>query len=109
MLHTSALMYIFLIRRTLRESDRISRLDDIEDGSKLRRGMPSAQMSYGESQTINSATCVSMCAFAEAAKLLNPGSMSIVCGWLERDWSPPCLLILSLFWMKSQTCTLDGL
>ena len=80
MLHTSALLYVFLIQRPLEETNRISRLDDIEDGSKLRRGMPSAHMIYGESQTINSATYVQTCAFTEAAKLPNPVSMSIVCG-----------------------------
>lgn len=31
------------------------RIDDIQDGSKLRRGRPSAHMVYGSAQTINSA------------------------------------------------------
>lgn len=72
------------------------RLDDIEDGSRLRRGMPSAHMIYGESQTINSATYVHTRAITEAAKLSNPVSLSIVCGQLKRDWGFQCLLILSL-------------
>ncbi|KAL8857505.1 MAG: hypothetical protein Q9178_006000 [Gyalolechia marmorata] len=47
-------------------------LDDIEDGSILRRGMPSAHVVYGESQTINSGSYVQIGAFAEAAGLSNP-------------------------------------
>ncbi|KAL8684005.1 MAG: hypothetical protein Q9186_000035 [Xanthomendoza sp. 1 TL-2023] len=66
MLHTAALM-----------------LDDIEDGSMLRRGLPSAHVVYGESQTINSASYVQVRAFAEAAKLSHPDAVSIFCEELE--------------------------
>ncbi|KAI4217856.1 MAG: hypothetical protein L6R36_009242, partial [Xanthoria steineri] len=58
-------------------------LGDVECGSILRRGMPSAHVVYGASQTINSAGYVQICVFAEAAGLSNPGAVSIVCGQLQ--------------------------
>ncbi|KAI4092168.1 MAG: hypothetical protein LQ344_003651 [Seirophora lacunosa] len=78
MLHTAALM-----------------LDDIEDGSNLRRGMPSAHVVYGESQTINSASYVQTRAFAEAARLSNPHALSILCEELENLYTGQSL---DLFW-----------
>ncbi|KAK2024969.1 polyprenyl synthetase [Colletotrichum zoysiae] len=44
-------------------------LDDIEDGSKLRRGQPSTHTVYGIGQTINSANFVFVQAFARIQKL----------------------------------------
>ena len=45
----------------------MSRLDDIEDGSQLRRGRPAAHIIYGTSQTVNSATylCIKACRLVE--------------------------------------------
>ena len=86
MLHTSSLMYrVFLTWSYLENLIKDFRLDDIVDGSKLRRDMPSAHMVYGESQTINSATYVQTRAFAEAAKLSNPITIPIFYGQLRRD------------------------
>ena len=42
-------------------------LDDIEDGSTLRRGKPAAHVIFGEAQSINSATFV----YVNAVKLVN--------------------------------------
>ena len=80
MLHTSSLMYHPFALNNQGKSNQNSRLDDIEDGSRLRRGMPSAHMIYGESQTINSASYVQICALAETLKLSNPISVSVFCG-----------------------------
>ncbi|KAK1992112.1 polyprenyl synthetase [Colletotrichum falcatum] len=44
-------------------------LDDIEDGSKLRRGQPSTHTVYGVGQTVNSANFVFVQAFARMQKL----------------------------------------
>lgn len=42
----------------------VSRLDDIEDNSQLRRGQPSTHIIYGLGQTINSANYIFVQAFA---------------------------------------------
>ncbi|GAB7349558.1 hypothetical protein MBLNU459_g0254t1 [Dothideomycetes sp. NU459] len=47
-------------------------LDDLEDGSPLRRGKPSTHNIYGNAQTINSATYQYAQATALAAELINP-------------------------------------
>lgn len=44
-------------------------LDDIQDGSMLRRGMPATHTIYGEAQTINSAGYTITKAIEEALKL----------------------------------------
>ncbi|KAL8931152.1 MAG: hypothetical protein Q9208_000256 [Pyrenodesmia sp. 3 TL-2023] len=78
MLHTAALM-----------------LDDIEDDSNLRRGMPSAHVVYGESQTINSASYVQIRAFTEAARLSSPDAIPILCEELQNLYTGQSL---DLFW-----------
>ena len=53
------------------------RLDDLEDGSPLRRGKPSTHNIYGTAQTINSATYQYTQATAMAAELNNPACLRI--------------------------------
>lgn len=53
------------------------RLDDIEDGSPLRRGKPSTHNIYGTAQTINSATYQFTEATSLAAKLSNAACLHI--------------------------------
>ncbi|KAJ9306175.1 hypothetical protein DTO217A2_4291 [Paecilomyces variotii] len=52
-------------------------LDDIEDGSPLRRGKPSTHSIYGTAQTINSATYQYTEATGLAAELSNPACLRI--------------------------------
>ncbi|KAJ5159723.1 geranylgeranyl pyrophosphate synthase [Penicillium canariense] len=52
-------------------------LDDIEDGSPLRRGKPSTHSIYGTAQTINSATYQYTEATGVAAELSNPACLRI--------------------------------
>ncbi|CAH0032928.1 unnamed protein product [Clonostachys rhizophaga] len=52
-------------------------LDDIEDGSRLRRGKPSTHEIFGHAQTINSATYQYINATQEIRKLRNPHSIDI--------------------------------
>ncbi|KAH8882985.1 terpenoid synthase [Thozetella sp. PMI_491] len=52
-------------------------LDDVQDGSQLRRGSPSAHVIFGEAQTINSATFQYVQAIAEVRKLTNPLCLDI--------------------------------
>lgn len=56
---------------------RTLRLDDLEDGSPLRRGKPSTHNIYGTAQTINSATYQYTQATAMAAELSNPSCIRI--------------------------------
>ncbi|KAK8078753.1 polyprenyl synthetase [Apiospora phragmitis] len=52
-------------------------LDDIQDGSQLRRGFPAAHVVFGVSQTINSANLLLMKAL-KAAELLSPLALHIL-------------------------------
>ncbi|KAF3070604.1 Ophiobolin F synthase [Daldinia childiae] len=52
-------------------------LDDLQDGSKLRRGSPSTHMIFGEAQTINSATFQYVQAITELRRLKNPLCLDI--------------------------------
>ncbi|KAI8882275.1 geranylgeranyl pyrophosphate synthase, partial [Backusella circina FSU 941] len=52
-------------------------IDDVEDGSVLRRGVPAAHHIYGTPQTINCANYVYFLALAEIAKLNNPEMITI--------------------------------
>ncbi|KAF7594628.1 hypothetical protein BBP40_008718 [Aspergillus hancockii] len=58
-------------------------LDDIEDGSQLRRGAPAAHVKYGLSQTVNSTTYVLAKVFFEAQKGLRPDCMRVLCEELQ--------------------------
>lgn len=52
-------------------------VDDVEDSSVLRRGLPVAHSIFGTAQTINSANYVYFCALQELQKLKNPKAISI--------------------------------
>lgn len=55
-------------------------MDDVEDGSELRRGKPVAHSIFGIAQTINTANYVYFCALAEVGKLKNPECLQIYTG-----------------------------
>ncbi|CAO1601121.1 geranylgeranyl pyrophosphate synthetase [Xanthoria calcicola] len=76
-------------------------LEDVEGASILRRGMPSAHVVYGASQTIISAGYVQICVFAEAAGLSNPGAVSIVCEELTNLYTGHSM---DLFWKFHSHC-----
>lgn len=52
-------------------------VDDVEDNSELRRGLPVAHAIFGIPQTINSSNYVYFCALQEVQKLKNPKAISI--------------------------------
>ena len=52
-------------------------VDDVEDSSLLRRGLPVAHSIFGTAQTINSANYVYFCALQELQKLNNPRAITI--------------------------------
>ncbi|KAI0455924.1 terpenoid synthase [Xylaria acuta] len=52
-------------------------VDDVQDSSLLRRGLPVAHNIYGTAQTINSANYIYFCALQELQKLNNPRAVAI--------------------------------
>ncbi|TIC91880.1 Geranylgeranyl pyrophosphate synthase [Colletotrichum higginsianum] len=52
-------------------------IDDVEDSSSLRRGLPVAHNIFGVAQTINSANYIYFCALQELQRLKNPKTISI--------------------------------
>jgi geranylgeranyl diphosphate synthase type 3 len=56
------------------------RIDDVEDDSVLRRGVPAAHHIYGTPQTINCANYVYFLALSEITKLNNSDMITIYTG-----------------------------
>ncbi|KAI0554523.1 terpenoid synthase [Xylaria curta] len=52
-------------------------VDDVQDNSMLRRGLPVAHNIYGVASTINSANYIYFCALQEVQKLDNPRAVTI--------------------------------
>lgn len=91
MLHSASLMSVYLCSTNLliifpssivpvshsKPTDVMPRLDDLEDGSPLRRGKPSTHDVFGNAQTINSATYQYTEATAMAAELSNPACLRV--------------------------------
>ena len=77
------------------------RVDDVEDSSVLRRGVPVAHSIFGTAQTLNSANYVYFCALQELFKLKNPKAVQIytdeLCN-LHRGQG------MELFWRDTLTC-----
>ena len=76
-------------------------IDDVEDSSILRRGLPVAHSIFGTAQTINSANYVYFAALQELLKLKNPRVIEIyseeLCN-LHRGQG------MDLFWRDTLTC-----
>lgn len=76
-------------------------IDDVEDNSNLRRGVPVAHLIFGTAQTINSANYVYFCALQELTKLNNPEAIRIYTDELlnlHRGQG------MDLFWRDTLTC-----
>jgi geranylgeranyl diphosphate synthase type 3 len=76
-------------------------IDDVEDSSQLRRGVPVAHSIFGTAQTINSANYVYFCALQELLKLNNPEAIRIYTDELlnlHRGQG------MDLFWRDTLTC-----
>lgn len=77
------------------------RIDDVEDNSLLRRGIPVAHSIYGTAQTINSANYVYFLALQEVQKLKSPTAIDIYVKELlnlHRGQG------MDLFWRDTLTC-----
>ena len=76
-------------------------MDDVEDNSVLRRGVPVAHSIFGTAQTINSANYVYFCALQELQALKNPNAIQIYSDELinlHRGQG------MDLFWRDTLTC-----
>ncbi|KAI1081299.1 isoprenoid synthase domain-containing protein [Whalleya microplaca] len=76
-------------------------IDDVEDNSVLRRGLPVTHSIFGTAQTINSANYVYFCALQELQKLKNPKAIDIFTDELlnlHRGQG------MDLFWRDTLTC-----
>ena len=84
MLHNASLMYGFRFiccwGQLTRHKVIASRLDDIEDNSKLRRGVPVVHAIYGLPSTINTATFVIFKALSIVTSLGNAEATNIFAG-----------------------------
>lgn len=76
-------------------------VDDVEDSSVLRRGLPVAHSIFGTAQTINSANYVYFCALQEIQKLKNPEAISV---FTEELLNLHRGQGMDLFWRDSLTC-----
>ncbi|KXX76508.1 Geranylgeranyl pyrophosphate synthase [Madurella mycetomatis] len=76
-------------------------VDDVEDSSQLRRGLPVAHSIFGIPQTINSSNYIYFCALQELQKLKNQKAVSIFAEELlnlHRGQG------MDLFWRDTLTC-----
>jgi geranylgeranyl diphosphate synthase, type III len=76
-------------------------VDDVEDSSLLRRGIPVAHSIFGTAQTINSANYVYFCALQELQKLGNPKTLEI---YTEELLNLHRGQGMDLFWRDTLTC-----
>ncbi|RDL39166.1 Terpenoid synthase [Venustampulla echinocandica] len=76
-------------------------VDDVEDSSVLRRGLPVAHSIFGTAQTINSANYVYFLALQELGKLKNPKAINI---YTEELLNLHRGQGMDLFWRDTLTC-----
>ena len=73
MLHNASLLYVLdLAILVLRKEIKVFRIDDIQDGSQLRRGFPAAHCIFGTAQSINAGNHAYFLAQQELLHLDNP-------------------------------------
>jgi geranylgeranyl diphosphate synthase type 3 len=77
------------------------RVDDVEDSSVLRRGIPVAHSIFGTAQTINSANYMYFIALQEIQKLNNPGAIDI---YVQELLNLHRGQGMDLFWRDTLTC-----
>lgn len=76
-------------------------VDDVEDNSRLRRGIPVAHSIFGVPQAINSSNYIYFCALQEVQKLRNPRAIAVFTEELinlHRGQG------MDLYWRDSLTC-----
>ncbi|KAI9799735.1 MAG: geranylgeranyl pyrophosphate synthetase [Piccolia ochrophora] len=76
-------------------------IDDVEDSSFLRRGIPVAHSIFGVAQTLNSSNYVFFCALRELQKLKNPKAIDI---FTEELLNLHRGQGMEIFWRDTLTC-----
>lgn len=76
-------------------------VDDVEDNSVLRRGLPVTHSIFGTAQTLNSANYVYFCALQELQKLKNPKAINV---YTEELLNLHRGQGMDLFWRDTLTC-----
>ncbi|KAI0015657.1 isoprenoid synthase domain-containing protein [Xylariomycetidae sp. FL0641] len=76
-------------------------IDDVEDNSVLRRGLPVTHRVFGTAQTINSANYVYFCALQELQKLKSPEANTV---YTEELLNLHRGQGMDLFWRDTLTC-----
>jgi geranylgeranyl diphosphate synthase, type III len=79
----------------------IHRVDDVEDSSILRRGIPVAHSIFGTAQTINSANYIYFCALGELRKLRSSKAIDI---FTEELLNLHRGQGMDLYWRDTLTC-----
>lgn len=79
----------------------VIRIDDVEDNSVLRRGIPVAHNIFGTAQTINTANYVYFLALQEAQKLNNRAAIDI---YVQELLNLHRGQGMDLFWRETLTC-----
>lgn len=94
-------IYLIYVPPRIYSNPPLSRIDDVEDNSVLRRGVPVAHNIFGTAQTINSANYVYFLALQEIQRLNNPAAIDIYVKELlnlHRGQG------MDLFWRDTLTC-----
>jgi geranylgeranyl diphosphate synthase type 3 len=87
--------------RIIFHSNDVSRLDDGQDGSQLRRGSPATHIMFGEAQTTNSNTLQYVQATAKLRKLVNMHYINI---FVEEVRNLFAGQRLNLYWTAEVQC-----
>lgn len=93
--------FAFLLQPSAVLNTRLNSVDDVQDNSVLRRGIPVAHNIFGTAQTINSANYVYFLALQEVRKLNSPVAMDI---YTEELLNLHKGQGMDLFWRDTLTC-----
>ena len=77
------------------------RIDDMQDNSVLRRGIPTAHTVYGVPRTINAANYVHFVALNKVQSLNNPKALALCTGQLVEWYHGQGM---EIYWRDNQTC-----
>lgn len=98
---SSRSIFAFLSSLLVSNAFLLIRIDDVEDNSILRRGIPVAHNIFGTAQTINTANYVYFLALQEAQKLDNPAAIDI---YVQELLNLHRGQGMDLFWRETLTC-----
>jgi len=77
------------------------RIDDIQDNSALRRGIPAAHIVYGVASTISAALCVSFKSMKMVLSSIRPDCVKLYTKMLLELWRGQAI---EIYWRDNHTC-----